>query len=258
MRQEQRKRRCPQEQRRPPCQDLHRVPSRALGRRLPSSTSGRPVERRPPSGRARRPAAGSPRLVATSPSATHDPAMWLIDSTAVKHAAAASKSRSAASMRSSPRWALPMTRRAFPSSCRYSARPPNSSIARFALSIAPSGSPRVQACGGQRGGRERRVDPVVLLDRDPERLAQERHRLLGPAGDGVQLAEVIQELPDVLVVGDALEERLRPLGIVARAGVLVAALGDERGVEIGLGEDAVVVEARGRARAPAAHPRRPR
>ena len=55
--------------------------------------------------------------------------------------AAAAKARSASSMRSSPRWALPMTSRAFPSSCRSSTRPPNSSIARFALSMAPSASP---------------------------------------------------------------------------------------------------------------------
>jgi len=76
-------------------------------------------------------------------------------------------------------------------------------------------------------------------------LAQERHGLVRAAGDGTQLAEVVQELADVFVIGDALEEHLGALRVVARPAVLVPPLGNERCVEIGLGQDAVVTQSVG-------------
>ena len=120
-----------------------------------------------------------------------------------------------------------MTIRAFPTSSRYSSRFPNNSIARFPLSIAPFQVTGVHPRGSKRRGCERGVDPVVLVDRDTERLAQQRDGLFGASRDGVKLAEVVQQLAHVLVVGHALEQGARPLCVLAGEGVLVPPLRNE-------------------------------
>ena len=70
---------------------------------------------------------------------------------------------------------------------------------------------------------------------------QARDRLLGLAEQELEPAEVVQQPADVQPVGQLLVLRLRPLGVRAGEHPVPVALGDQRGLEVGLAERARVV-----------------
>ena len=110
--------------------------------------------------------------------------------------------------------------------------------------------------------RERRdrlgsVGVAAELERGRERALEILHRLVRPAEQEGEAAEVVEHPADALPVGDLLVDRLRPLGVRAREHPLALPLGDERGLEEDVRDRLAVVRAPRRARAPARCPRAP-
>ena len=88
---------------------------------------------------------------------------------------------------------------------------------------------RVGVCADLEGGRERSLQIVDRLLRLAE---QER-----------QAAEVVEQPADALPVCHLLVQGLRPLGVGAREHPLALPLGDERGLEVHVGDGLAVAEA---------------